>query len=488
MTQIRIPKPISHQKMQDLANLPLFHKLNNRRIIVAGHEVGAMWKAELLAATGAHIDLFLGIPINQEHKRVFDKIENVILHERRWHKDDLKNSALAVCQSISNEDAIAFITAARENSVLVNIIDKPEYCDFTFGAIVNRSPLVIGISTDGASPALGQELRGRLEIMLPQKIANWLNLAATWRPKIKKSNLEPKQKRDFWHIFARKALEANIQEPNDELLESLLMQTPSNEGNVSLVGAGPGDPELLTIGALRALQSADVVLVDDLVSQDIIDFVRREADIISVGKRGHKPSNSQDSIIKTMIDHAKAGKNVVRLKGGDVLVFGRATEEIKACEAQGIPIKIIPGITTAQGVAASLGISMTDREYSYKVQYITGSGKNGSLPQGINFDAIADKHATTFVYMPRHTINVFVEKALQSGISRETPAAIIINATRQGQKNIITTIAQIPHCFAEIEYDRPEILIIGDVLKNSNAYHEAMANFKETQKAPELET
>ena len=487
MTQIRIPKPISHQKMQDLANLPLFHKLQNRRIIVAGHEVGAMWKAELLAATGAHIDLFLGVEINQEHKRVFDKIENVILHERKWMDGDFQNRALAVCQSVSNDDAVAFVAAARKNSVLVNIIDKPEFCDFTFGAIVNRSPLVIGISTDGASPALGQELRGRLETMLPQKIANWLKTAADWRPTIKKSNLDSKQKRDFWHRFAKKALDAKGQEPDDGLLETLISQTPKSEGNVCLVGAGPGNPELLTIGALRALQAADVVLVDDLVSQDIIDFVRREADIISVGKRGHKPSNTQASIIQTMIDHAKAGKNVVRLKGGDVLVFGRATEEIKACEAEGIPIKLIPGITTAQGVAASLGISMTDREYSHKVQYITGSGKNGTLPDGINFDAIADKHTTTFVYMPRHTINQFVQKVIQSGLLPETPAAIIIDATRQGQRNIITNIAKIPQAFSDIEYDRPEILIIGDVLKNSNAFQEAVTGFEDSTKMPAYE-
>jgi uroporphyrin-III C-methyltransferase/precorrin-2 dehydrogenase/sirohydrochlorin ferrochelatase len=470
MTEVRIPKPISHQKMQDLAVLPLFHKLKNHNIIVAGHEVGAMWKAELLAATGANINLFLGAPINEEHKRVFDKIENVILYERKWHKDDMKSCAIAVCQSVSEDDAVSFVAVAKANSVPVNIIDRPEFCDFTFGAIVNRSPLVIGISTDGASPALGQELRGRLEVMLPQKIANWLKLAALWRPKIKALKIESGFKRNFWHNFAKKALDDGGQTPNDKTLEDLLTQNPKHQGRVSLVGAGPGDPELLTIGALRALQSADVILVDDLVSPEIIDFARREADIISVGKRGHKPSNTQDSIIKKMLEHAKAGKNVVRLKGGDVLVFGRATEEIRACEAEGIPIKIIPGISAAQGVAASLGISMTDREYSRKVQYITGSGRNGGLPDDINFQAIADKYTTTFVYMPRHTANEFVEKAIANGLSPQTPAAIIVGATRAGQRNIITNIKKIPKTFASFKYNDPEILIIGDVLKNSNIY------------------
>ena len=480
MTKERAPRKISHQKMRDLAVLPLFYRLKDRSVIVAGHDVGALWKTELLAATGAKVDLFLGQKLNAEHERIFGNLDNVKVHERAWQKSDLFERALAVAQSISDNDAISFVAAAKEYGVPVNIIDRPKISDFQFGAIVNRSPLVIGISTDGAAPAMGKELRGRLETLLPQKLADWLKMAAKWRPKVKALGLDFNQKRDFWHQFAKTAIDNPLKIPTDAIMSDLLRQTPETKGFVTIAGAGPGDPELLTLGTLRAMQTADVILVDDLVSQEILDFARREADIISVGKRAHKPSTPQKSIIELMIEHAKNGKNVLRLKGGDSLIFGRATEEIQACEQAGVQFKLIAGISAAQGVSAALGISMTDREYSRRVQFVTGSGKRGGLPPEIDFGAIADKDAATFVYMPRTTSENFVAKAIANGLSPRTPAAIICDGTRASQKVFITTIREIPQLFKDIELGGPEIMVIGNVLRNSPFYKQSVSKLLET--------
>lgn len=466
MNESRLPKRVAPVKMQELAVLPLFYKLEGKKVLIAGSGFSALWKTELVAATGANISLFLGSEINDEHRRVFENLSNVTIFERKWQDNDFENCILAIYESHGDEDAIEFLTAAKKYNLPVNIIDKPKYCDFQFGAIVNRSPLVIGISTDGASPALGQQLRGRLELMLPQTIIRWLEKAKELRPIFKAKNVEFNKRRSFWHRFAKKSLDDSSIEPSDELINELLEGDEDLKGQVVLIGAGPGDPDFLTIGAMRALQMAEVILFDDLVSKEVLDFARREATFIAVGKRGSKPSTPQEDITKLIVKYAKEGKYVVRVKGGDALVFGRATEEIEACYEAGIPVKLVSGISAAQGAAASLGISLTDREYSQRVQFITGAGRKGGLPPEVNFDAVADENVTTFVYMPRATCNMFVEKSIAHGLPKDTPAAIIVDCTRKTQKNYIATVSDLPSIFASFEADGPELVMIGNVLKN----------------------
>lgn len=465
--ETRSPEYKTPTKMQPLAVLPLFHKLEGRKVIVAGHGNGAVWKAELIAATGAEVLLLIGQEPTEYAQNILDNSQNLIKYEtRKWEESDLKGAALAIAESSSDEDAISFVAAARKYFVPVNIIDRPEFCEFQFGAIVNRSPLVIGISTDGASPALGQNLRGRFEAMLPAPIANWVKKAQEWRPLIKEKELDFGARRAFWHRFAAKALLEPTRIPNDKDLDDLVGGAGETIGEVALVGAGPGNAELLTLKAVRALQRAEIVLFDDLVSQEVLDFARREAEFISVGKRGRKPSTPQADICKLLVEYAKQGKYVVRIKGGDSLIFGRATEEINACHEHNIKIEIIPGITTAQGAAASLGISLTDRDYAQRVQFITGAGKQGGLPPEINFAAIADKDVTSFIYMPRGTIENFVTEAIKNGLDENTPAAIIIDATRAKQKNHFTELKNLPVLFQTIELDGPELVMIGNVLQN----------------------
>jgi uroporphyrin-III C-methyltransferase/precorrin-2 dehydrogenase/sirohydrochlorin ferrochelatase len=236
-----------------------------------------------------------------------------------------------------------------------------------------------------------------------------------------------------------------------------------DRGSVTLVGAGPGDPELLTLRAVRALQSADVILFDDLVSQQILDFARREARKLLVGKRGHGPSCRQDDINALMVSLAKGGKRVVRLKGGDPLIFGRAGEEIAACGAAGIAVEIVPGITAAQGAAARVGVSLTHRHDARRVQYITGHAADGHLPTDIDWRSLADPVTTTIVYMPAKTLDELVATSIGQGLDLATPAVAVISATRPEEKRIAAPIADLPARLAADPLRGPVLVLIGRV-------------------------
>src|SRR5215475_4141163 len=239
--------------------------------------------------------------------------------------------------------------------------------------------------------------------------------------------------------------------------------THSN-GSVALVGAGPGDPELLTLRAVRALQQADVILIDNLVAPAILDFARREARKMMVGKTGYGPSCRQDEINAMMISLARSGKRVVRLKGGDPMIFGRAGEEIAACQAAGIPVEVVPGITSAQAAASRLGVSLTQRELARRVQYITAHGATGRLPSDIDWRSVADPSTTTVVYMPKRTLVELAATALTHGIDPDTPAVAVASATRPDEEIISATIATIATKLADAAPAGPVLVMIGQAL------------------------
>ncbi len=236
-------------------------------------------------------------------------------------------------------------------------------------------------------------------------------------------------------------------------------------GSVTLVGAGPGDPELLTLRAVRALQTADVILIDDLVAPEILDFARREARRMLVGKTGHGPSCKQEEINTLMIAFARAGRRVVRLKGGDPMIFGRAGDEIAACRTAGIPVEIVPGISAAQGAAARLAVSLTQRHDARRLQYITGHGSNGRLPEDIDWASVADPGATTVVYMPKKTLGDLAARALTAGLAPDTPAVAVAAATRPQETIVSGTIADIAGKVAAVALPGPVLVMIGRVLR-----------------------
>jgi len=328
-----------------MARLPVFFTLEGKRGIVAGSGSAAAWKAELLSAAGARVDVFAPEPAEGLRALAATPPSGAItLHERAWQPADCAGAAIAVAECADDAEAAAFAAAVRAAGVPANVIDRPAFCDFAFGAIVNRSPLIIGISTDGAAPVFGQAIRARIETLIPQGFARWAEAARNWRPQVKALALSFRCRRNFWEKFADRALATPDTAPTEADFAALLTPTRAAEaGSIVLVGAGPGDPELLTLRAVRALQSADVIVFDALVSPAVLDFARREAKKMLVGT-GDGNSSRRDDTAATMIALAKGGRRVVRLKGGD----GRAGAEIAACHAAGIAVEIVPSVTAVQ--------------------------------------------------------------------------------------------------------------------------------------------
>jgi len=461
----RTPAEIATSRIGALARLPAFFALEGKRAIVAGGSAAATWKAELLSAAGAEVQVF-GVLAGEEMRALATSPSRgaVTIHERAWQPEDICGAAIAVADCADDADAARFAAAARAAGVPVNVIDRPAFCDFSFGAIVNRSPLVIGISTDGAAPVFGQAIRAKIEALIPKGFARWAEAARAWRPRVQALALPFRGRRSFWERFTARAIAAPDIAPTDAELDDLLAPAAADAGAVTLVGAGPGDPELLTLRAVRALQSADVILFDDLVAPDILDFARREAKKMLVGKTGHAPSCKQDDINALMISLAKAGRRVVRLKGGDPMIFGRADEEISACRRAGIAVEVVPGITTAQGAASRLLVSLTRRGQARRVQYVTGHGRDGKLPADIDWASLADPAVTTVVYMPTKTLPALVANAVRAGLDPATPAVAVERATRADQRVIVAAVAELPARLAAEPPSGPVVVLIGRAL------------------------
>jgi uroporphyrin-III C-methyltransferase / precorrin-2 dehydrogenase / sirohydrochlorin ferrochelatase len=461
----RLPTDIQTGRMGRLSRLPAFFALAGKRAVVAGGGQAAAWKAELLSAAGAAVDVYS--PDAGEDLRALAAEPPggpVVIHERAWSAPDLSGAAIAVAECDDDDEAARFAAAARAAGVPVNVIDRPAFCDFAFGAIVNRSPLVIGISTDGAAPVFGQAIRARIEALVPNGFARWAEAARTWRPRVQALALSFRGRRSLWEKFVERAVAAPDSAPSESDFAALVTQhPPASAGSVILVGAGPGDPELLTLRALRALQSADVILFDHLVSPEILDFARREAKKMLVGKTGHGPSCKQDDINALMVSLVKSGRRVVRLKGGDPMIFGRADEEIAACRTAGIAVEVVPGVTTAQAAAARLKVSLTQRGEARRVQYITGHGRDGQLPNDIDWQSLADPAVTTVVYMPVKTLPALVAEACAAGLDPETPAVAVASATRAGERRIAGRLADLPALLAAEPPSGPVIVMIGRV-------------------------
>jgi uroporphyrin-III C-methyltransferase / precorrin-2 dehydrogenase / sirohydrochlorin ferrochelatase len=476
----RTPAEMRTTRIGPLSRLPAFFALEDKRAVVAGGTQAAAWKAELLSAAGARVDVYAA-NTSEEMLALAGAPPRgaIVVHDRSWTNEDFAGAAIAVADCADDAEAAKFAAAARAAGVPVNVIDRPAYCDFSFGAIVNRSPLVIGISTDGASPVFGQAIRAKIEALIPKGFARWADAARDWRPRVQALALPFRGRRSFWERFTERAVAAPNAAPTDADLDALLKPAAApNAGSVVLVGAGPGDPELLTLRAVRALQSADVILFDDLVAPDILDFARREAKKMLVGKTGHAPSCKQDDINKLMISLAKAGRRVVRLKGGDPMIFGRADEEIAACRKAGIAVEVVPGITTAQGAASRLLVSLTRRGTARRVQYITGhaasnNGRDGKLPADIDWASLADPAVTTVVYMPTKTLPELVAKALKAGLDPATPAVAVERATRPDERVIAATIVELAARIAAEAPSGPVVVMIGRAFAD---YVEAAAN------------
>jgi uroporphyrin-III C-methyltransferase/precorrin-2 dehydrogenase/sirohydrochlorin ferrochelatase len=340
-------------RMAPLARLPVFLSLAGKRALVAGGNPAAAWKVELLSAAGADVDVYAPASSDELLAIAADPPGgHITLIARDWEAADFSGAVLAVGAFDDDRCAARFAETARALKIPFNVIDKPAFCSFAFGAIVNRSPLVVGISTDGAAPVFAQTIRFRIEALLPAGFAHWAEAARVWRDTVKRSGLAFGGRRRFWQLFAARAVNHPDRAPDSADLDQLLSEASSvvaalERGSVALVGAGPGDPELLTLRAARALRSADVILFDDGISPDILDFSRREAKKMLIKTTGDDRSNQQRDIGTLALTFVRSGKRVVRLVTGDPARSGEAQREITAYQAAGIIVDIIPGVTTA---------------------------------------------------------------------------------------------------------------------------------------------
>jgi uroporphyrin-III C-methyltransferase/precorrin-2 dehydrogenase/sirohydrochlorin ferrochelatase len=473
MDVLQQPRNDSPARMDRLAKLPVFWALEGKRVVVAGGTDAAAWKAELLAACGAEVHVYA-----EQLSETFQHLiaqgaahpqGRFIHHPHAWDRTSMIGATIAIADCEQEDEAQAFFDAARDAGVPVNVIDKPAFCQFQFGSIVNRSPVVVSISTDGASPILAQAIRRRIETLLPQALKGWAQLAQSLREVVNQRLATAPLRRAFWERFVDRAFSSSdtpeegvggqLLDDADRLLEAPASCTCT--GRVTLVGAGPGDAELLTLKAVRALQAADVILFDDLVSSEVLELARREAKRMLVGKRGGRTSCRQEDINEMMVKLAKAGKRVVRLKSGDPMIFGRAGEEIAHLDRENIPVDVIPGITAASAMASCLGISLTHRDHAQSVRFITGHSRSGGLPVDVNWAMVADPHTTTVFYMGGRTAALIADRLTSEGLSPSTPAVIISDVSRTTQRHWRGQLETIRDGIAAIGYEKPVLIAVG---------------------------
>jgi len=367
---------------------------------------------------------------------------------------------------------------AKLNNILINVVDNPETGTFIMPSVIDRSPVMIAVSTGGASPVLARLLRARLETLIPSSYGKLAALIARFRNKVKQHYPNIRERRRFWeHVLqgpVAEMLYAGQEKSALHLLEKQLEQETTkieSIGEVYLVGGGPGDPDLLTFRALRLMQQADVVLYDKLVASAIVDLVRRDAERIYVGKERDKHTLPQDEISQLLVDLAKQGKRVLRLKGGDPFIFGRGGEEIDLLSTNNIPFQIVPGITAASGCASYAGIPLTHRDYAQSCLFITGHLKDGTM--NLNWSALVQPQQTLAVYMGTHGLDILSRELIKHGMSESTPAAIVQQGTTSQQCVYTTTIKGLPEIPKQHDVKPPSMIIIGEVV----TLHEKLAWF-----------
>ena len=457
--------PAVPDRMAPLAVLPVFFDLRGKRVVAVGGSEAASWKIELMVAAGAQVDVFA--PQHERCRAVEALADRINLVDRHWDDADLCGAAFAVADIETDAEADAFVRAARAAGTPYNVIDKPQFCQLQFGAIVNRSPLVVGISTAGAAPVLGQAVRRRIETALPRTLSGWAQFAARIRPRVMQRLPAGPKRRAFWEQLAERAFGSTLPGAADDNIEQFSARSAA--GRVTLVGAGPGDADLLTIKAVRALQSADIILFDDLVSAEVLELARREARRMLVGKRAGRDSCRQEDINQTMLALAKQGKHVVRLKSGDPMIFGRAGEEIAMLEQHGISVSVIPGITAALALASSLGVSLTHRDCAQSVRFVTGHSRKGALPENLDWRLLSDPATTNIFYMSRRTLPDIVQRLLGSGMPPTSPAVIATDISRPNEQIWRGTIADAPAAAAAFDLSSPTLFAVGNALHHAGS-------------------
>ncbi len=448
--------------------LPIFMDLKGRRCVVIGGGDVAARKAGLLLLAGAQVTV--QAPALGEAMTKLVRAGQIEYHAQRFDALVLENAALVIAATDDADVNREVHAAAMARHLPVNVVDHPELCSFILPAIVDRSPVVVAVSSGGASPVLARLIRARLETLIPASFGRLATLVATFRDKVKQRITQQARRRAFWEDVLHGPIAELVFSGQEAAARSALEARLAAEGKggqpigeVSLIGGGPGDPDLLTFRALRLMQQADVVVYDRLVSPEVLDLVRREAVRIYAGKERDQHALPQESINALLVRLAREGKRVVRLKGGDPFIFGRGGEEIDTLASEGIPFQVVPGITAAAGCASYAGIPLTHRDYAQSVVFVTGHLKDGTVD--LNWKALAQPQQTIVFYMGLHGIEIICRELVHHGLSAETPAALVQQGTTRHQRVLTGTLKTLPDIVHRSEVKAPTLIIVGGVVR-----------------------
>lgn len=462
--------------------LPLFHKLQNRRVLVVGGGEIALRKARLLADAGATLRVVSPDVGRELCELVEHGAGELVL--RGYQADDLNGVSLVIAATDDVPLNAQISEQAQAIGIPVNVVDAPALCSVIFPAIVDRSPLIVAVSSGGDAPVLARLIRAKIETWIPATYGQLAGLAKIFRAQVKSLFPDVQQRRVFWEdVFqgpvAESAFAGKLGEARRLLEDKINGAAPQALGEVYLVGAGPGDPDLLTFRALRLMQQADVVLYDRLVAPAIVELCRRDAERIYVGKRRADHAVPQEQINQRLIDLAKSGKRVLRLKGGDPFIFGRGGEEIEQLAAHGIPFQVVPGITAASGCSAYAGIPLTHRDHAQSVRFVTGHLKDGSAD--LPWSELVASSQTLVFYMGLVGLPTICKQLVAHGRAASTPAALIQQGTTENQRVFTGTLANLPDLVARHEVHAPTLVIVGEVV----LLREKLAWFEGAQHAPQ---
>jgi len=442
--------------------LPLFADLAGRPVLVVGGGDIAARKIELLRRAGARIQI-ASRELCPELQALLDEQQLEWL-ATSFEPAQLDKVFLVIAATDDNALNAQVYDEANARHKLVNVVDDQPKCSFIFPSIVDRSPLVVAISSSGTAPVLARMLREKLETLLPSHLGQMAELAGQWRDKVKARFSRMSDRRRYWERifngrFASQMATGDV-EAAKQTLDSELGDQPPRQGEIILVGAGPGDSGLLTLRGLQVMQLADVVLYDHLVSEEVLDLVRRDADRICVGKRASAHLLPQDEINQLMVQLAQKGKRVVRLKGGDPFIFGRGGEELQAAQQAGIPFQVVPGVTAAAGATAYAGIPLTHRDYAQSVLFITGHCRPDS--DDIDWPSLARARQTLAIYMGAVKAAHISKQLILHGRAATTPVAVIGRGTRSDQQVLTGTLEHLETLAASAP--SPALLVIGEVV------------------------
>jgi len=460
--------------------LPVFMNLRNRDCLIVGGGEVATRKTSLLL--DAHASVTIVAPSLTKMMQEWLEKGQITHESRDFNASDVQGKSLVIAAT-DDEDANQSVhSAAIALNIPVNVVDNPDLCTFIMPSIVDRSPIIAAISTGGSSPVLARMIRSRLESLLPSAYGRLAKMTADFRGKVKARFSNPNDRRLFWErvlqgpaaemVFAGRDNDARIE--IEKSLQADDAEQSDKMGEVYLIGGGPGDPDLLTFRALRLMQQADVVVHDRLVSQQVIDLARRDAERIYVGKERANHAVPQEDINHLLVRLAKEGKRVCRLKGGDPFIFGRGGEEIDTLVEEGVPFQVVPGITAASGASSYTGIPLTHRDYSQSVVFATGHLKNGMMD--INWPGLVQPNQTLVFYMGLVGINTICKELVAHGMSKDMPIALVQKATTVDQRLFTGTLESMPAIVEREDVKPPTLIIVGEVVKlhdKLNWYNEA---------------